>query len=130
MSAEHAVLTKRPLPFNKTIKIVLLGMHYVGFSVWYGGSFFEVESLVPFPGLTTLSGVLLTARELYREGWAWLLTGEGICTWVKVLVLAAGLLVGRFEVVILSVVLLLGILSAELPDPVRKRRLLGTLHPR
>lgn len=124
MTTDGAILVKRPLPGNKLVKIVLLGLHYLGFCVWYGGAVFDVESLAPFPGLATVSGVLLTARELYREGWSWLATGEGICTWLKVLLLLMGALVGRFEIVILSVVLLLGILSAELPDSIRKSRLI------
>lgn len=124
MATPGAVLSKRPLRFNKLIKIVLLGLHFLGFCVWYGGVVLGVESLAPFPGLTIVSGVLLLARELYRENWPWLLTGEGICTWVKVLLLAAGFLAGTHEIVSLSLVLLLGILSAELPDSVRKRRLL------
>ena len=80
----------------------------------------DVESLGPFPAIVIVSGVLLTVRELYREGLKWLIIGEGVCTWTKVLLLAAGLLIGQYEVVFLSAVLVLGILGSELPDRIRK----------
>ena len=124
MTQESGVTKERRIPYDKPIKIVLLVSHYVGFCVWYGGGVFDVESISPFPAIVVVSGVLLTVRELFKEGLVWLLIGEGVCTWVKVLILVAGVLVGRYEVAFLSVVLVLGILSSELPDSIRKNRTL------
>jgi len=115
-----AATSERHIPGNRAIKIALLVSHYLGFCGWYGGVLLDVESLAPFPAVAIASGVLLVLRELYREGLKWLLVGEGVCTWTKVLLLAAGLLVGRYEGIFLSAVLVLGILGSELPDRIRK----------
>ena len=125
MTQETAAGKKRQIPYDKAIKIVILASHYLGFGGWYGGVALDVESIAPFPAIATVSGVLLTVRELYKEGPGWLLIGEGVCTWAKVLILVAGMFAGRYEIVFLSVVLLLGILSSELPDKIRKNRLFG-----
>ena len=116
---------ERQIPYDKAVKIALLAFHYLGFCAWYGGVVFNVETIMPFPEIAVASGVLLTLRELYKEGLGWVLIGEGVCTWVKTLVLVAGVFAGPYEIGFLSVVLLLGILSSELPDNIRKNRVFG-----
>ena len=73
--------------------------------------------------MATASGVLLTVRELCKDGLGWPLKGKGVCAWTKVLVMVAGILAARHEVALLSTVLPLGILGSELPDRVRENRL-------
>ena len=114
------ITVEKRIPHDKTIKIAVLAAHYVGFCAWYGGALLDAEPTTLFPVITVVSGVLLTVRELYKEGLGWLLSGEGVCSWVKVLILVAGVLTGRYEVAFLSVVLILGIFSSELPDRIRK----------
>jgi len=115
-----AVTVEKRIPHDKTVKIAILAAHYVGFCAWYGGALLDADYTAVFPVITAVSGVLLTVRELYKEGFEWALSGEGVCSWVKVLVLVAGVLIGRYEVAFLSVVLILGIFSSELPDRIRK----------
>jgi hypothetical protein len=71
------------------------------------------------------SGILLTVRELYKDGLEWLNVIEGVLTWAKVLLLIIGSIIGQCEGVFLSVVLLLGLLSSHLPDEIREKRLIG-----
>jgi hypothetical protein len=117
--------TKRQIPYDKPIKLVLLALHLVGFSAWYGAAILGAHSATAFTIMATASGVLLTVRELYKDGFEWLTVTEGVLTWAKVLLLIIGSIIGRYEVVFLSVVLLFGLLSSHLPDEVREKRLFG-----
>ena len=116
---------KRQIPYDKPIKLALLALHFVGFSVWYGAAVLGTEPATILPILAVASGILLTVRELYKDGFGWLVATEGVLTWVKVLLLLIGFAIGRYEAIFLSMVLLLGLLSSHLPDEVREKRLIG-----
>ena len=118
-------MTVRRIPYDKPIKLVLLALHFAGFSVWYGAAMLGTQPAAVFPMLAVASGVLLTVRELYKDGLGWLAVTEGVLTWAKVLLLIIGSVTHQYDAVFLSVVLLFGLLSSHLPDGVREKRLLG-----
>jgi len=117
---------KRTIRFDRPIKLVVLTVHVVGFSLWYGGAVLGTNLPVAVPIMTTASGVLLSVREIYQHGAQWLAATEGVLTWVKVLLLLIGRAVGQYGAVVLTVVLILGVLTSHLPDAIRERTLFGS----
>ena len=124
MTEAKSTKVKRIIPFDQPIKIALLFFHFIGFSVWYGGTVIGTEAVSIFLPMTAVSGVLLVVRELYKDGFVWLLVTEGALTIVKVVLLAVASALIKYEVPILSIVMLLGLLSSHLPEKVRERRVL------
>ena len=121
MSKVKSVRTKKIIPFDQPIKIALLFFHFIGFSVWFGGIIIGGEVPAIFAAMTTISGVILVIRELYKDGFFWLATGEGALTLVKVAMLfVTGFLKGC-ESYLLPMVLLSGVFSSHLPKEVRKK---------
>jgi len=115
---------KRRIPFDQPIKIVILFLHFIGFSVWYGGAVIAGEVPAIFPAIAVVSGVFLVARELYKDGFVWLRVSEGMLTMVKVVLLAVASALMIYEVPLLSIVMLCGLLSSHLPEEVKERRIL------
>jgi len=115
---------KRRIPFDQPIKIVILFLHFIGFSVWYGGAVIAGEVPAIFPAIAVVSGVFLVARELYKDGFVWLRVSEGVLTMVKVVLLAVASALMIYEVPLLSIVMLCGLLSSHLPEEVKARRIL------
>jgi hypothetical protein len=117
---------KRAILFDQPIKITLLFLHFIGFSGWYGGILAGMKASPLFPGLTALSGLLLMGRELYKDGWTWLVATEGILNLLKVLLLVLASAMGEHRgiVFVLGIVLLFGLLSSHLPKEARERRIL------
>jgi len=124
MTEAKSTKVKRIIPFDQPIKIALLFFHFIGFSVWYGGAVMGVEASATFPVIAVVSGVLLVVRELYKDGFVWILVTEGALNIVKVVLLAIASALIRYEVPILSVVMLFGLFSSHLPEKVRERRVL------
>ena len=83
---------KRQIPFDQPIKILLLSLHAIGFSGWFGGMLIADHVPGLFPALANGSGVLLVLRELYKEGREWVAFLEGGLTIVKVMLLILCLL--------------------------------------
>lgn len=117
----------RRIPFDQPIKILLLALHAIGFSGWFGGLLIGTNSPPLFPALTNVSGVLLVLRELYKEGWEWLVYLEGGLTIFKVIVLILCILWQSAAPLLLGVVLICGLLSSHLPKEIKERRLDRTL---
>ena len=115
---------KRAVPFDQPIKITLLFLHFIGFSGWYGGILAGMKTSPLFPAMAGLSGLLLMGRELYKDGWAWLVAAEGILNLLKVLLLVLVSAMGEHRGIVLGIVLLLGLLSSHLPKETRERRLI------
>jgi len=115
---------KRAIPFDQLIKMTLLFLHFIGFSGWYGGILAGMKISPLFPALTGLSGILLMGRELYKDGWVWLIVTEGILNLVKVLFLVLASVMGGHRSSLFGVVLLLALLSSHLPRETRERRIL------
>ena len=124
MTGIKSTKAKRRIPFDKPIKIVILFFHFIGFSVWYGGAVIGGEAPDIFPAMAVVSGVFLVARELYKDGSVWLRVSEGVLTMVKVVLLAVASALMIYEVPILSIVMLCGLLSSHLPEEVKEKRIL------
>ncbi len=124
MTEAKSTKKKTIIPFDQPIKIALLFFHFIGFSVWYGGAVIGTEAVSIFLPMTVVSGVFLVVRELYKDGFVWLIVTEGALTMVKVTLLAVASALIKYEVPILSTVILLGLLSSHLPEKVRERRVL------
>lgn len=124
MTEVKSTKEKRMIPFDQAIKIALLFFHFIGFSVWYGGAVIGGKDPAIFPAMTVVSGVFLVSRELYKDGFIWLIVTEGVLTIVKVVLLAVAAALMRHEVPFLSIVMLCGLLSSHLPERVKERRLL------
>ena len=115
---------KRAVPFDQPIKITLLFLHFIGFSGWYGGILAGMKTSPLFPAMAGLSGLLLMGRELYKDGWAWLVATEGMLNILKVFLLVLVSAMGEHRGIVWGVVLLLGLLSSHLPKETRERRLI------
>ena len=124
MTEVESTKGKRMIPFDQPIKIAILFFHFIGFSVWFGGAVIGGEAPDIFPVMTVVSGVFLVARELYKDGFIWLIVTEGVLTIVKVVLLAVATALMRYEVPFLSIVMLCGLLSSHLPEEVKERRIL------
>jgi hypothetical protein len=124
MTEVKSTKEKRIIPFDKPIKIAILFFHLIGFSVWYGGAVIGGEAPAIFPAMAVVSGVFLVARELYKDGFVWLIVTEGVLTMVKVVLLAVACALMIYEVPLLSIVMLCGLLSSHLPEEVKERRIL------
>ena len=114
------------LKFDPAIKIALLYFHFAGFSIWIGTLATNQVSIAAIV-VTVVSGLLLVIRELIKDGLVWLVTTEGICNIVKVFLLIIAFLIGAENPVVLLIVMLLGILSAHLPNQI-KNKVLFTLN--
>ena len=127
MEENNNIATKatRQIPHDKTIKLVLLAFHLVGFSAWYGTTVLVAGLPVIFPIMAVVSGILLTVRELYKKGRGWLRVTEGVLTWAKVILLGIGYAVGQYEIAFLSIVLIFGLLSSHLPSDIKHKKLIG-----
>jgi hypothetical protein len=112
--------TTRTIPFDQPAKIVLLLLHAVGFSGWFGGAITSGTVSGLFPGLTTISGVLLGVRELYKDGLRWLYVVEGSLTITKVVLLVVAVLKPGLAPILLGAVLTCGVLSSHLPKGIRE----------
>jgi len=115
-------LTRRIL-FDQPIKILLLALHSIGFSGWFGGVLIGENLPSLFPALVNVSGILLVLRELYKDGWEWLVFLEGGLTIFKVVVLILCLLWQSMAPVLLGMVLICGLLTSHLPKEIKERRL-------
>ena len=124
MTEVKSTKEKRVIPFDQPIKIAILFFHFIGFSVWYGGAVIGGEAPAIFPAMAVVSGVFLVARELYKDGFVWLVVTEGVLTIIKVVLLAVACVLMIYEVPFLSIVMLCGLLSSHLPEEVKERRIL------
>ncbi len=108
------------IPYDQPIKTLLSIGHIFAFSLYYGATVVGTEMPIA-RAVAIATGVLLVAREVYRGGWGWFARSDGICTLVKIVLIALDDLVGRFKPLMLSGVVLLGVFAAHLPDGVRKK---------
>lgn len=113
----------RQIPFDQPIKMLLLALHAIGFSGWFGSVLTGDNMPLLFPALANVSGLLLVLRELYKDGWEWLVYLEGGLTIFKVVVLILCVLWPSAAALLLGVVLICGLLSSHLPKEIKERRL-------
>jgi len=123
MTEIESTKQKRRILFDQPVKMVLLFFHFMGFSGWFGCVVTGSEVWILFSIMTTLSGVLLAIRELYKDGFIWLAVTEGSLTLLKAALLAMAAVLKGYEVSLFTVVMLCGLLSSHLPKEIRERRL-------
>ena len=68
MTEIKSTKAKRRIPFDQPIKIVTLFLHFIGFSVWYGGAVIVGEVPAIFPAMAVVSGVFLLLANSIRMG--------------------------------------------------------------
>jgi len=111
------------IPLNKIIKLILLFMHTLGFSVWFGSIVMANQVPEIFPAMVIGSGILLLARKIIKHGWDWLRCVKGCITIFK----ATMLIIGAYfipPVALLGTVMMCGLLSTHLPKETKDRRLI------
>ena len=113
---------QRKIFLDQPVKMTLLFFHFLGFAGWYGAVAMGVKVPALFPAMTTISGLLLTVRELYKDGLVWLIVTEGYLTTLKVLLLIIAWYFKEFEFFLFHLVILFGILSSHLPEKIREKR--------
>ena len=110
----------REIPFDQPLRSVLSIGHIFAFSIYYGstvvGSEIDIAKIIAIA-----TGVLLAGREIYKDGWKWLTRTDGVCTVLKVILIVTDDIVPSSKLVMLSGVVLLGTLSSQLPDSIRKK---------
>ncbi len=110
----------RSIPFDQPLKSLLSIGHIFSFSIYFGSTIAGVEiSSVKLVAIGT--GILLAVRELYKDGWRWLARTDGLCTLLKIILIAADDIVSSWKPIMVSSVVLLGAMSAHLPDTFRKK---------
>lgn len=111
------------IPLNKIIKLILLFMHTLGFSVWFGSIVMANQVPEIFPAMVIGSGILLLARKIIKHGWDWLRCVKGCITVLKAAML---LIFGYFfpPVVLMVFAMICGLLSTHLPKETKDRRLI------
>jgi hypothetical protein len=110
------------IPLNKIIKLILLYLHTVGFSIWFGSIVMGYQASEIFPAMVIVSGILLLARKIIKHGWEWLRCVKGCITIFK----ATMLIIGAYfipPVALLGTVMMCGLLSTHLPKETKDRRL-------
>ncbi len=111
------------IPLNKIIKLILLYLHTLGFSIWFGSTVIGYQASEIFSVMVIGSGILLLARKIIKHGWEWLRCVKGCITLFK----AAMLIVGAYFfplVALLGAVMMCGLLSTHLPKEIKNRRII------
>jgi hypothetical protein len=111
------------IPLNKIIKLILLYLHTIGFSIWFGSIVMGYQASEIVPVTVIGSGILLLARKIIKHGWEWLRCVKGCITLFK----AAMLIIGSYffsPLVLLSAAIMCGLLSTHLPKETKDIRLI------
>jgi hypothetical protein len=111
------------IPLNKIIKLILLYLHTIGFSIWFGSIVIGYHASEIFPAMVIFSGILLLARKIIKHGWEWLRCVKGCVTVFKAAML---LICGYFfpPVILISFAMMCGLLSTHLPKEIKDRRMI------
>jgi hypothetical protein len=110
------------IPLNKILKLILLYLHTIGFSVWFGSIVLADQTPEIFPFMVIGSGILLLARKIIKHGWEWLRCVKGFITVFK----AAMLIIGTYffpPAALLGAAIICGLLTTHLPKETKDRRL-------
>lgn len=119
---------KRVIPFDQPIKLTLLIFHFIGFAGWYGSVAQNVPVNGIFISLVSISGLLLILREVYKETITWFRVTEGTLTLLKLVVIGLASLLPAYQLPLLTVVIVCGVLSAHLPGNIKDKPILRVLH--
>jgi len=119
-AGERACPEKRHSGVNRGIRIALRTAHILGFSILFGGHWFDLprEELVLWLYWTTFSGAGLMALDL-RGGFSWILQLAGGLVLAKLLVLCLVPLFWEQRLALLTVVIIIGSVGSHMPGSLR-----------
>ena len=105
---------------NRALRIALRTVHILGFSVLFGGHWFNLprETLTPWLYWTIFSGAGLMGLDL-RAGFDWLWQLAGSMTAAKLVLLCLIPFFWEQRLVLLILVLVIGSVGSHMPGPLR-----------
>jgi len=116
---------KRHLRGSRSLRIALRTAHILGFSVLFGGHWFDLprEALTPWLYWTIFSGIGITALEIYA-GFDWFLQLAGVMVLGKLIILSLIPLFWEQRLALLSLVMIIGSVGSHMPGSLRHFRLI------
>ncbi|OGS08738.1 MAG: hypothetical protein A2270_04080 [Elusimicrobia bacterium RIFOXYA12_FULL_51_18] len=109
---------------SRPLRIALRTVHILGFSVLFGGHWFNLprEALLPWLYWTIFSGAGITALEIYA-GFDWFLQLAGVMVLGKLVILSLIPLFWEQRLTLLSFVMIIGSVGSHMPGSLRHFRL-------
>jgi uncharacterized membrane protein len=104
-------------------RFALIMCHIAGFGILYGGAIFRNWVPSGYFWLTIISGLLLVMLESLARGLQRLVTLKSFLALMKLLAIAVLQFIPDRRVIILSIVMILGVFSAHLPQKIRGIRI-------
>jgi hypothetical protein len=116
----------------RTLRTTLRTLHVLAFGAYYGGHVFAIpaERLVPALVAVVSTGVLFMFFEISQAP-AWLHQLRGVCTYIKLGLLASSAIFWDQRVVLLTLIVVLGVVVSHAPSDFRyysvlRRRVIST----
>ncbi|MAG33355.1 MAG: hypothetical protein CL908_20965 [Deltaproteobacteria bacterium] len=105
---------------SRTLRTTLRTVHVVAFSAYYGGHVFSVpaERMAPALLAVVLTGVLFMLFEISRAP-AWVHQLRGVCTYIKLVLLASSLVFTEQRILLLTLIVTLGVVVSHAPSQFR-----------
>ena len=110
---------------TRTLRTTLRTLHVLAFGAYYGGHVFQVSSERLFPALVAVvvTGGLFALFEAWSHP-VWLHQLRGVCTYVKIALLASISVFWEQRIWILTFIVVLGVVAAHAPSRFRYYSLL------
>lgn len=105
---------------TRTLRTTLRTLHVLAFGAYYGGHVFDVSTERLFPALVAV--VVTGGVFALFEAWSnpiWFHQLRGVCTYVKILLLASVALFWEQRILILTFIVVLGVVAAHAPSRFR-----------
>lgn len=117
---------------TRPLRTTLRTLHVLAFGAYYGGHVFSVpaERLVPALVAVVATGVLFMLFEIWRAP-VWLHQLRGVCTYIKLALLACVALFWEQRIWLLTLIVVLGVVVSHAPSRFRyysllRRRVIST----
>jgi hypothetical protein len=110
---------------TRTLRTTLRTLHVLAFGAYYGGHVFQVSTERLFPALVAVvvTGGLFALFEIWSNP-VWLHQLRGVCTYIKIVLLASAALFWEQRIWILTLIVVLGVVAAHAPSRFRYYSLL------
>jgi len=105
---------------TRTLRTTLRTLHVLAFGAYYGGHVFQVSTERLFPALVAV--VVTGGVFALFEAWSnpiWFHQLRGVCTYLKILLLASVALFWEERLWILTFIVVLGVVAAHAPSRFR-----------
>jgi hypothetical protein len=105
---------------TRTLRTTLRTLHVLAFGAYYGGHVFDVSTERLFPALVAvvMTGGLFALFEAWSSP-VWLHQLRGVCTYVKIVLLASVAVFWEQRIWILTFIVVLGVVAAHAPSRLR-----------